>query len=123
MTDTGQEAIQLARSGQDLWDFLPVWSPDGRSIFFCQRMLGPYRPWLMKVNYEDLSQDPRRLDFPTPIEDVSFSPDGLWLVFEGMDGSGNRDIYFITAAGSGRTRLTTDSKIDFDPAWRPSQDQ
>ncbi|HSK89177.1 MAG TPA: protein kinase [Anaerolineales bacterium] len=123
MTDTGQEAIQLARSGQDLWDFLPIWSPDGRSIFFCQRMLGPYRPWLMKVNYEDLSQDPRRLDFPTPIEDVSFSPDGLWLVFEGMDGSGNRDIYFITAAGSGRTRLTTDLKIDFDPAWRPSQDR
>ncbi|RPJ28880.1 MAG: serine/threonine-protein kinase [Chloroflexi bacterium] len=123
MTDTGQEAVQLARSGQDLWDFLPAWSPDGKTIFFSQRRLGPYRPWLMRVNYEDLSQDPKRLEFPTPIEDVSFSPDGLWLVFEGMDGSGNRDIYFMTAAGSGRTRLTNGSKIDFDPAWRPSQNQ
>ncbi|RPI94543.1 MAG: serine/threonine-protein kinase [Chloroflexi bacterium] len=120
---TGQESVQLARSGQDLWDFLPVWSPDGTTIFFSQRRLGPFRPWLMKVIYQDLSQDPRKLDFPTPIEDLSFSPDGLWMVFEGMDGSGNRDIYYMTLAGSGRTRLTTDSKIDFDPAWRPSADQ
>jgi len=119
MTDTGQEAVQLARSGQDLWDFLPTWSADGKTVYFSQRRQGPFRPWLMKVNYEDLSQDARRLNFPTPIEDVSFSPDGLWLVFEGMDGQGNRDIYFMTVAGSGRTRLTTDPKVDFDPAWRP----
>ena len=119
MTDTGQEAVQLARSGQDLWDFLPIWSADGKTVYFNQRRQGPFRPWLMKVNYEDLSQDPKRLNFATPIEDVSFSPDGLWLVFEGMDGEGNRDIYFMTVAGSGRTRLTNDPKIDFDPAWRP----
>ncbi len=122
MTDTGQEALQLARSGQDLWDFLPVWSPDGKTIFFSQRRLGPYRPWLMKVNFEDLSQDPKRLEFPSPMEDVSFSPDGLWMVFESMDGGGNRDIYFMTITGSGRARLTNDTKMDFDPAWRPSQD-
>jgi Tol biopolymer transport system component len=120
MTDTGQEAVQLARSGQDLWDFLPVWSPDGKTIYFSQRRLGPFRPWLMKVNYEDLSQDPKRLNFPSPIEDISFSPDGMWLVFESMDNDGNRDIYFMAVTGSGRTRLTTDSKMDFDPAWRPS---
>ncbi len=119
MNDVGQEAVQLARSGQDLWDFLPTWSADGRTVFFNQRRPGPFRPWLMRVNYEDLSQDARRLNFATPIEDVSFSQDGLWLVYEGMDGEGNRDIYFITIAGSGRTRLTNDSSIDFDPAWRP----
>jgi Tol biopolymer transport system component/serine/threonine protein kinase len=119
MSDTGQEAVQLARSGQDLWDFLPSWSADGKTVFFNQRRPGPFRPWLMKVNYEDLSQDAKRLNFQTPIEDVSFSPDGFWLVFEGMDAEGNRDIYFMTTAGSGRTRLTTDPKIDFDPAWRP----
>jgi hypothetical protein len=27
----------------------------------------------------------------------------------------------MTVAGSGRTRLTNDPKIDFDPAWRPLQ--
>lgn len=119
MTDTGQETVQLARSGQDLWDFLPAWSADGKTVYFNQRRQGPFRPWLMKVNYEDLSQEARRLNFATPIEDVSFSPDGLWLVFEGMAPDGNREIYFMTVAGSGRTRLTNDPKIDFDPAWRP----
>ena len=121
MTDTGQEAVQLARSGQDLWDFLPAWSADGKTVYFNQRRQGPFRPWLMKVNYEDLGQDPRRLDFITPIEDISVAPDGLWLVYEGMAPDGNRDIYFVTAAGSGRTRLTTDPRIDFDPVWRPLQ--
>lgn len=121
MTDTGQEAVQLARSGQQLWDYLPAWSADGKTIFFNQRREGPFRPWLMKVNYEDLSQEPRRLDFVTPIEDISISPDGLWLAFEGMAPDGNRDIYFMTLAGSGRARLTTDSRIDFDPAWRPAR--
>jgi Tol biopolymer transport system component/serine/threonine protein kinase len=119
MTDTGQESVQLARSGQDLWDFLPTWSADGKAVFFNQRRQGPFRPWLMRVNFEDLSQDAKRMNFVTPIEDVSFSPDGLWLVFEGMDGDGNRDIYYMTVAGSGRTRLTNDPKIDFDPIWRP----
>jgi serine/threonine protein kinase/Tol biopolymer transport system component len=123
MTDTGQEAVQLARSGQDLWDFLPAWSADGKTVYFNQRRQGPFRPWLMRVNFEDLSQDPRRLNYVTPIEDVSLSPDGLWLVFEGMDGEGNRDIYFMTVAGSGRTRLTNDPRIDFDPVWRPLLDQ
>jgi Tol biopolymer transport system component len=40
-----------------------------------------------------------------------------------MDGEGNRDIYFMTMAGSGRTRLTNDPKIDFDPVWRPLLNQ
>lgn len=123
MNEDGQESVQLAHSGQELWDYLPSWSPDGRTVFFNQRRIGAFRPWLMQVDYEDLDQEARRINFVTPIEDVSFSPDGYWLAFEGMDGEGNRDIYFITVAGSGRTRLTNDPKIDFDPAWRPLPSQ
>ena len=121
MNENGQEAIQLAHSGQELWDYLPNWSRDGRTVFFNQRRQGAFRPWLMQIDYEDLTQDPRRLNFVTPIEDISFSPDGYWLAFEGMDAEGNREIYYMTVAGSGRTRLTNDPKIDFDPAWRPLQ--
>jgi Tol biopolymer transport system component len=121
MNEDGQEGVQLTHSGQEIWDYLPSWSPDGRTVFFNQRRPGAFRPWLMQLGYEDLSQEPRRMNFITPIEDVSFSADGYWLAFEGMDGEGNRDIYYITVAGSGRTRLTNDPKIDFDPAWRPLQ--
>ncbi|HEX2994942.1 MAG TPA: protein kinase [Anaerolineales bacterium] len=119
MLETGQEAVQLARSGQDLWDFSPFWSTDGKTIFFNQRRLGPFRPWVMSVSFEDLSLDPKHWDFPTPIEDVSLSPDGDWLVFESIDSHSNRDIYYVNINGNGRVRLTDDSKIDFDPAWRP----
>jgi len=119
MDANGQEAVQLAHSGQDLWDYLPSWSPDGQTIFFSQRRPGAFRPWLMRIDYQDLTQEARKMNFITPIEDVNFSPDGYWIVYEGMDSGGNRDIYFMTITGSGRTRLTDDPKIDFDPAWRP----
>jgi len=63
-----------------------------------------------------------RLNYPQPIEDVEFSPDGLWLILEGIDPEGkNRDIYFMTLSGGNRTRLTNDEAVDFDPAWRPLQ--
>ena len=123
MNADGQEAAQLSHSGQELWDYLPSWSQDGRTVFFNQRRLGAFRPWLMQIDYEDPTQESRRMNFVTPIEDVSFSPDGYWLVFEGMDNEGNREIYFMTIAGCGRARLTNDPKIDFDPAWRPAESQ
>lgn len=120
MSDTGQDNTQVVRSGQALWDFAPAWSADGRVILFNQRRGDSLvsRPWLMSIQYAD-GGTAARLNFPTPIEDVEFSPDGLWLVYEGMDNQGNRDIYFMTITGGNRTRLTSDAAVDFDPAWRP----
>ena len=120
MSDTGQSNVQIAHSGQQLWDYLPVWGPDGETILFNQRNLGPGRPWLMSIRYEDRDKkNPVKLDFPSPIEDVEFSPDGLWIAFESTDADGNRDIYFATVTGGNLTRLTSDPTLEFDPAWRP----
>ncbi len=120
MSDTGLSNVQIARSGQQFWDYFPAWGPDGETLIFNQRDLGPTRPWLMTIRYEDReSKEPTRLDFPRPIEDVKFSPDGLWLVFESLDNEFNRDIYFMTITGGDRTRLTNDPALEFDPVWRP----
>ena len=72
----------------------------------------------MSIQYGE-SENAVRLNYPAPIEDVEFSPDGLWLVTEGRDNEGNRDIYFMTVTGGNRTRLTNDPADDFDPSWRP----
>ena len=122
MSDTGQGNVQIARSGQQFMDYLPVWTPDGSTILFSQRDVGvASRPWLMSIKYEDReTKDPTRVDLPRPVEDVEFSPDGLWMVFEGMDNDGNRDIYIMTASGGSRTRITNDPSVDFDPSWRPT---
>jgi len=120
MSDTGQSNVQIARSGQSLWDYLPAWGLDGETILFNQRTLNSPRTWLMSIRYEDRdSKSPTKLDFPSPIDDVQFSPDGLWLTFEGMDANGNRDIYFATISSGNLTRLTSDPTTEFDPAWRP----
>jgi Tol biopolymer transport system component/serine/threonine protein kinase len=121
MNDIGQENVQLVRSGQTLWDFAPTWSPDGNVILYSQRRTTGFSPpWLMSIQYAD-GGNATRLNFPAPIEDVEYSPDGLWLVSEGMDSSGdNRDVYFMTITGSSRTRLTDDPADDFDPTWRPA---
>ncbi len=122
MTDTGQNPIQMVRSGQQLKDYFPIWSPDGEYIFFSQRQANvPSLPWLMQMRYEDRdSQKATRLMLGiVGIEKLSYSFDGFWLVYEGVDQYDNKDIYYMTASGATRTRLTTDPSEDFDPAWRP----
>lgn len=122
MSDLGEGKAQIARSGQSLWDYLPTWGPDGETVIFNQRNLGPGLPWLMSIRYEDRdTKKPAKLDFQPPIEDVQFSPDGMWIVFESANGDGNRDIYFSTVTGGDLTRLTNDPFDEFDPVWRPVQ--
>jgi Tol biopolymer transport system component len=122
MSDTGENPEQVVRSGQALWDFFPVWSPDGQYILFNQRQINTgSQPWIMQIRFEErFTQDPARLRLGvTGIQNLSYSADGFWMVYEGVDGQDNMDVYYMTASGATRTRLTTDREDDFDPAWRP----
>lgn len=122
MTENGDGDMQVVRSGPQLWDFSPVWSPDGQYVLFNQRPAEGFAfPWLMQIRYEDRdTQLASRLQLGAlPIENVHYSPDGFWLVYEGEDNKSNNDIYFMTATGAMHTRLTTDPGDDFDPVWRP----
>jgi len=49
------------------------------------------------------------------IENVHYSPDGLWITFEG-DG---RDVWYMTATGASRTKIPAGKNASFDPTWRP----
>ncbi len=122
MTDTGKSLIQLVYTSLENIDFDPVWSPDGLMVRFSQRLVGPSGVWLQELVYEERElMTARRLSFSPPwIEDIQYSPDGLWLIFEGLVEE-NRDIYMMSPDGEFVTRLTLDPGVDFDPAWRPMQ--
>ena len=123
MTDTGEGQQQIVRSGQQFWDYSPVWSPDGKMILFNERNAdGLSQPWALSIVYENRNTDQgTRLKIGSgPITNLHYSPDGFWLVFEGLsDGGNNRDIFFATLSGAQLTRFTKDPGTDFDPAWRP----
>ena len=122
MNSDGTNPKQIVRSGTRLTDYLPTWSLDGQLILFNQRCAVTFCfPYLMRISATD-----RTVEQGTPvqlnalsIEDVDYSPDGFWLVYEGEEADENRDIYYMTVTGANRTRLTTDKGLDFDPAWRP----
>jgi len=122
MTNMGQNQEQVVRSGQTLWDYNPVWTPDGQYILFNQRQINTGAlPWLMQIRFEDRETQPAsRLKLgAVGAEKISYSADGFWMAYEGLDDSDNTDIYYMTASGATRTRLTTDPKDDYDPVWRP----
>ena len=52
------------------------------------------------------------------INNVDYSADGFWLVFE-YSGEKGSDVYYMTVTGAGKTELAADPADDFDPAWRP----
>jgi Tol biopolymer transport system component len=123
MTDTGKGQVQLVYSGGGSFDLQPTWARDAKRILFIQRAVGPSDYWLMEFNMESRQiDDGSRLNIgPTPIENVEFSPDGLWLVFESVAEKDNRDIFIMTVDGVTLIRITLDPGMDFDPTWRPTQ--
>lgn len=114
----GEGAAPLFRSGGGFNDTQPAWAFDNLSIFFTQFRGGlASLPFLARYDLERGEVENLTTTAP-PLRKASPSPDGLWLVAEGSDGS-NIDIYLLNILTGEITRLTTDPGIDFDPDWRP----
>jgi dipeptidyl aminopeptidase/acylaminoacyl peptidase len=123
MNADGSEQQQIVRSGVAFTDYLPAWSPDGNLILFNQRCATKFcLPYIMSIPAADRSVEQGSfLDLSIlSIEDVEYSPDGFYLLYEGEDKAENNDIYYMTVTGANNVRITTDNGLDFDPVWRPT---
>ena len=124
VTDAGQGEQQIVFSGQDFWDYHPIWSPDGKDILFSERYAaGSLYPnlWEMLIPYELRGKSASQVPLTKPVENMHFSPDGQWYLFEVPNSLMISDIFYspVNGASADRRRLTTDPGDDFDPAWRP----
>jgi Tol biopolymer transport system component len=120
MDANGQNQMLFSAS-VDRIDQYPNLSPDGKVVLFTQQVVKGGVPKLFVAPVEEgedytefrVSQD------QSPMREARYSPDGLWIVFEGWPQGSNHDIYIMTANGVGRKALTTGPSIEFDPTWRP----
>ena len=97
-------------------DFMPAWSPDGKTIAFVSDRDGLQYIYLMDA---DGSNQRRLSTNEYPELSPAWSPDGSQLAFF----SGNNDVtnvYIVGADGTGSTNITKqDSGYNEDPSWSP----
>ncbi len=122
MSAFGLNEEQLYTSGDELSNQTPLWSPDGSFILFSQQNTKSFTfPDLYFLKFEEASSPLKVSLGVNSISDMDYSPDNIWLAYEG-GGERGYHVYYSTASGGNQARITEDVfSDDFDPAWRPIQ--
>lgn len=120
MNSDGSEEKQLLPSGNRISNYQPVWSTDGELILYSQQSATEFTfPNLFSVH---VNGDKKPLEVflgVLSIEDVKYSPDGIWIAYE-SGGERGYHVYYSTPSGANQARITEEVTFDdFDPAWRP----
>jgi serine/threonine protein kinase/Tol biopolymer transport system component len=120
MSTAGSNETQLYASGDELSNQYPVWSPDGIYILFSQRNETEFTfPNLFSLKVGDNSPALQIAMGVLSVEDVDYSPDGVWIAYE-TGGDRGYHVLYSTPSGANQARITEDVTFDdFDPAWRP----
>jgi TolB protein len=119
----GTALTQLRAAGADGWPLQGhgEWSPNGAAI----AMFGGSSATSPQIYVTDaMGRSPRQITQRPGINtDVSWSPDGRTLLFNGCPATpcaeADYEIYAIPAAGGSETRLTFDGVADYDPYFSP----
>lgn len=124
MDASGRPWQAFSRSNQ-LVNFEPLWSPDMQMILFTQFTGSTDNRAQIKAAFWHDGGKERGfnefliVDLSATTREPDFSPDGYWITFVSSEEPGNQDIFIMRSNGTDIQRITTDSEVDFDPAWRP----
>ncbi len=114
----------LIPRGPNNFDFLPNWSPDGKTILFNETN-GQTLGWLMLFDYEHRDKtEATHLRSGIRANHSGYSPDGFWVVFESVDmfdvNKKGYNIYIMKIeAGNSPIQIEAISPLNFDADWRP----
>ncbi len=109
---SGEPKVLVTSGWTDI--YRPVWSPDNSMILFD---LGVQSGIIGAMLDNTPLQISTSLSYP---ENVSFSPDGEYLLCDAIYNTNGRDIFIMLRTGARLERLTDDVVDDYQPAWRPS---
>jgi eukaryotic-like serine/threonine-protein kinase len=98
----------------------PAWTADGKSVAFVSERI---EPGANRDLYQRLADGSRPatvlLDDPKPVDEVTFSRDGVWLVYRTGSNVGARDLYARRLGTDSSIALLTTSADETSPALSP----
>lgn len=109
--------LPLTRLTAGQWnDIAPTFSPDGRKLAFASDRNEYWDLYLLDL---ETAQTERLTDTPEFDGNPSWSPDGLWIVYETYL-EDQLDLFVLSTVNRGQVlRLTDDPALDQTPAWSP----
>ncbi len=107
-------------------DNYPVYSRDGKIIFFTQQSVNGGLPYFSGKRLADAGLalefriPPSGQPDLSPAAEMDVSPDGQWFVFERWLDGENHDLYLATINGANVKLLINSPSFEFGATWQPA---
>jgi len=112
MDANGKNHLQISQGLQGIGGSID-WSPDGKSLLVYAGAYGDKNIYKIEVadgGYTQITDGGNNAG-------ASYSPDGLYIVFNSLRNDDQADLYIMRADGSNQVQLTNDPEPDWGAVW------